>query len=290
MRGVALVIDAGAGRLLFSSSEGLLEARALGDGASQFVAGLTFGSDYARTFLTASGSRAWIAGVEIPPPRLSRGPTSAVLEVRTWQEPPQVNIDGVTAARVEAVLHRDELPVIVAGTGSTLVAATTRRLYWLDAALRPQDVVEGDFAPSRLSLDEAERAYVLGARRLMVVARDGGRVYEAALPDDLAPIAPALVSPAHEAFVVGARRVVAFDAGGRARWSQPLSGAVGALVDAHGRLVVADGRELVAFDGDGARAVLADVGAPLATAPLLLSNSDLVAATATHLVVWTAHK
>jgi hypothetical protein len=205
--------------------------------------------------------------------------------VRTWQEPPRVNIDGITDARVEAQLHRDELPLVVAGTGPTLVTATARRLYWLDASLRQQDIVEGNFAPSQLSLDEAERAYVLGGGRLLVVTRDGGRVYEARLPDGMAPIAPALVSPAHETFVVGARHVVAFDPGGRVRWSQPLRGAVGALVDAHGRLLVADDSELVAFGG----AVLADAGAPLTTAPVLLSSGDVIAAVATELVAWTTH-
>jgi len=272
-------------------------AQTTNDGAFQFTGGLTFASGYARTFLAARGSRAWIVGIEIPPPRVPRAPTSGVIEVRAWPEPPRVNVDGITDARVEAVLHRDELPLIVAGTGPILVAATARRLYWLDAALRPQDVVEGDLAPTHLSLDEADRAYVIGARRLLVVARDGGRAYEAALPDDMAPIAPALVSPAHEAFVVGARRVLAFDAGGRVRWSRMLGGAAGAtgdaagaLVDAHGRLLVADGRELVVFGDDGARVLLADVGAPLATAPLLLSNGDIVVATATHLVALTTHK
>jgi hypothetical protein len=297
MGGVVLAIDAGAGRFVFPSSEGLLEARALGDGAQQFSGGLTFGRGYARTFLTATGSRAWIAGIEIVPPRLPRKPTSGVIEVRAWHEPPRVNLDGITDARAEALLHRDEVPLIVAGTGATLVAATARRLYWLDRALQPQDVVEGDFAPTHLSLDEADRAYVLSARRLLVATRDGGLAYEAALPDDMAPIAPALVSPAHEVFIVGTRRVLAFDASGRVRWSRMLGGAAGAsgdaagaLVDAHGRLLVADGRELVAFGDDGARVLLADVGAPLAAAPLLLANGDIVAATATHLVAWTTQK
>jgi hypothetical protein len=297
MGGAVLAIDAGAERFLFCSSAGLLEARALGDGALQFIGGLTFGSGYARTFLMASGSRAWVAGIEIPPPRQLRKPTSGVIEVRAWQEPLRVNADGITDAHVEALLHRDELPLIVAGTGPTLVAATARRLYWFDAALRLQDVVEGDIAPTHLSLDEADRAYIISAHRLLVVTRDGGLAYEAALPDDMAPIAPALVSPAHEVFVVGARRVLAYDARGRVRWSRMLAGATGtigevtgALVDARGRLVVADGRELVAFSDDGSRLLLTDVGAPLAAGPLLLSDGDIVAATATHLVAFTTHK
>src|SRR5205085_461275 len=101
---------------------------------------------YARSFFAPSGRRLLAVGVELMNERLLRTPTGAVIELHDLGDPPQVTMDGIAAsARVEAQLQRDELPLVCAADGQRVVAATPRRLYWLDRALHIEHVVEGSF-------------------------------------------------------------------------------------------------------------------------------------------------
>ncbi len=283
----AMAIDAAGRAVWLVAPSSFLAARRLTDGKTELTVPIAGGQRFMRTLLAPVEHALVVASAEAPSSRPPRPGVASTIQRLELGAPPRLDADGLMEnARTTATWHRDEQPLLMARDREGWIVAARDRLYRFDAALAVREVFAGSFTPARLSADESGRAYLIvtagETRELWIVGAGGERVRRTLT---FAPIAPPLVGPAHDVFVVGATAVAAFTPEGAPRWTRSLSGAAGAIALPDGRLLISEGATLITFDGQGAREQLHAAGEPLRTPPVVTAAGEVVVATAQR-VLW----
>jgi len=286
-----VVIDPDARQVLYSDPKGFLGVARLDDGALELLVEVQFGAGYSRTVLWRKGRELGVHGFSQP--QMTHGPAATpdhtVIEVIDLGDPVVADdFKFVTSSRKLAGMSSHVLPLLVAASEGDVVMAVPGRVYRADTRLKVVDDLTDDFVPVALSLDE------VGLVHLVVQAKDkpalwildvaaGERHVSAPLPGDPTGT-PALVGWDHRAYVMLRTGVVAIEPDGRPAWTVATSEApVGATITRNGVLVVAVGSQVLEIEPDGRSRVALDAGDPLATAPVLVSDRELLVASPTRL-------
>jgi hypothetical protein len=287
-----VVIDPTAKQVLYADANGFLGVARLDDGALALLVEVQFGDGYSRTVLWRSGRELGVHGFSLA--QMTHGPAAApdhtLLEVIDLGDP--VVADGVkfvTSSRKLAGMSSHVLPLLVAANGSDVVVAVPGRVYRADARLKVIDDVTDEFTPVAMSLDERGHAHLVvrtQAKHALWVLdpSTGERSVSAPLLGEPTPTPP-LVGWDHRTFVLMQSGVVAIEADASPAWTVSTAQApAGAAITKTGVLVLAVGSQVVLVEPDGRSRVAVDVGEPLVGAPVLVSGTELVVATATRLM------
>jgi hypothetical protein len=288
-----LVIDPDARLLYFAQHNGFLAAARLEDGEVDLLVQVRFGTGFSRTLLWREGSVLGVHGFARPqsdPHEPEVEPTHTLLEVIDLGDPMvKDDIAFVTSSRKLAGMSSHTTPFLVATSGNELVMATTGHVYRADARLRVVDDVDDPFVPVALSLDEHGRAHLLvrkaDATALWIIDVNAGeRHVGVTLPSEPVGVPP-LVGLDHRVFVLVDTGIMAFETDGRLAWNVSTNAApVGATIAKNGVLVVSAGSQVLQIEADGRMRTALELGEPLATAPVLVSDRELLVATPTRLV------
>lgn len=286
-------LDPANGAFYYSDRAGLISARRLGDAGEIFSLIAHFGDAFRRTLFVRDGARLLIASVEEPSDPFERTrPSISIAELHDLGNPLTTG-EGMllTSAQLAANLIRRTTIMHAAYTPGTLWLAYPGRLVVTDGALKARGDYTAEFTPAALSTDETGRAHLVAevpaaggdpaARRVLwIVTPQGERVAEAELPAAMNRLtAPPLIGYDHRVYLVAAERLLCLGPDGKAVWDKHASSVTGASVTADGRLLVADGSDVVAFAPDGRPRRLADVSPEvLSAAPILLGSGEILAA------------
>lgn len=280
-----MLLDPNDGLLLGLDGAGFLGGWRLADGARRFRMILTMPGDLTYTFIDRPGDL-YLASVERRlPPHTPGVPSAAFIERITLGESIAVDDNGTlrSAARL-GDLVREVSDLQIARRGATFVLAVSDTLFRADLALRPVASLTGAFRPLALSLDEQDRAHLVvmtaTGPALWVVEPDGRRVVNRPLA--LATrrlLAPPIVSHHHQIYLVYADRIMALESDGRPWWDTGIEAIAGAVMTADDRLLVAAGRQVLAYRG-AEPTVLATTLDALTTAPILSAAGLLLVASA----------
>jgi hypothetical protein len=283
----SVFIDSAHPLFYLSDENGYIAARRLSDGGEEFVFHAYFGNDFRRSLLERKERRMLIVSIERPTdPHGRLTPNLSVIEVQDLGAPLNINADHIlVSAKRQTNLMRDTINLQAALRGETLVLATDQRVYFADLDLKIDSVLQGEFTPLAMSLDEASRVYLLAQTKteieLWLVTNDGKRLMSYVLPQDMRiNPAPPIVGYNHRIYILGADRVLAISRNGSLAWVKSLKIThSSAVVTADDQLLVSDGNELIAFDEAGKRRVLHtftdDV---LTTPPVLTSSGEILVA------------
>lgn len=285
--------DPQAGIVYVPDAEGSLKAIRADGGQEAFWAALFMAGDFSRSYVARVGEVLVVAGVERAQPHGSpHVPTLSCLQTLPVARPDVGPTGQLRPGGGPGPVLFTTLSLRVAAAGSSIVVAEPDRLLWFDPDLHVTACVKGTFMAESLSVDEAGRAHLVveepperGRRRrsLWVVDREGRRSLNVALQRPMAQapaLGPALVGYDHRVVLAGGGQVAAWSFDGTLAWARPLATPVaGGAVTVDGHVLIADGKELVAFDPDGQRRLLATFPDPLVTRPVLTDDRTILVAT-----------
>jgi hypothetical protein len=159
-----------------------------------------------------------------------------------------------------------------------------------DPELRIRTALRGEFEPVAMSLDEANRLYLVvqeGERQaLWVLTPEGRRSISYVLaPHVQVGSVPPIVGRDHAIYIQARDRLISLSAEGKWLWEYVTAEApAGAAVTSNYALLLASGSQVSAFDREGGRRVLYSfVGESVRSAPVLTPDSRLLIATQRHL-------
>jgi hypothetical protein len=293
----SVFIDSANSLFYLSDENGYIAARRLSDGGEEFVFHGYFGNDFRRTLIERNEGRMLIVSIERQIDAHGRHqPNLSVIEVQDLGAPLKINADHIlVSAKRQTNLMRDTINLHAAMRGETLVLATDQRIYFTDLALKINSVLQAEFTPLAMSIDEASRVYLLvqtkAGLELWVVTKDGKRVLSSVLPQDMrVNPTPPIVSYNHRIYILGADRVMAIAPSGRLAWVRSLKTArASAVVTADDQLLVSDGSELVVFDESGKRRVLQTFADDVLTTPPVLSSDGEILVASEHRLYCLSH-
>ena len=290
-----VVLDPTRERFLLDEPDGFVEGRSLTDGARTFRIFPLFGEGYARTFLSVGARRLLIVSVEVGGAPWEKEPDTSTVEIidlgaklRTDEN------DYLISADNKADLIRDSTTLLAARHRDTLLLATDGAIVATDPNLEATSLLEAEFVPVALSLDEARRIHLMVYRergyRLWVIAPDGRRQVDVEVPPSVAEAAvPPVVGYDHRIYLIGLDRIIALNPDGTGAWQHAGAGVAGAVVTADGSLLAARESAVVAYDREGeGRTLLSFSGEGVRTQPVLTSDGRLLVATERHLYAFSA--
>jgi hypothetical protein len=187
----------------------------------------------------------------------------------------------------------DTVSIHAASQEQTLVIASRNEICLVSLDLELRGVLQADFEPLAMSLDEAGRIYLIvkdkDGMAFWLLTPQGERLmayrFEAGAQP---PLVPPAIGFDHCVYLVGDHCVIAIDNYGQLLWTHPISAEVAWLsVTADDQLLLADGTELARIDPDGARHSLYRFGEVLHTPPLLTPDGRLIVASRRHLFLLT---
>jgi len=269
---------------------GLLGAIQLDSGKYRYGLELMFGQNYERNYVARRGERVLaVSSEKMMNPHADKMPDLSTIEMHTLSEPegPQ-GLGQTTPSELQTSLIRKGQPVQAAANAQHVVIVIENNLFTMDWNLKIKGWVKDQFRAVQLSLDEAGMIYLcveeLPTKQtaLWVLDAHGARqihfIIDAA-PDAL--IAPPIVGYDHTVYLLTERTAIAVRADGKLLWNRPAQAQyAGAVVTANGKLLTADGLEIVTIDLDGKRVVLFRAQEPLVTAPLMAGDGQIVVASA----------
>jgi hypothetical protein len=287
-----VVIDPAAKQVFYADANGFLGVARLDDGTVELLVEVQFGDGYSRTLLWRSGRELGVHGFALP--QMTHGsapaPDHTVLEVIDLGDPVVADdVKFVTSSRKLAGMSSHTVPLLVATSAGEVVMAAPGRVYRANARLEVIDDLADDFTPLSMSLDERGHAYLVvrskGKSALWVLDPKTGERHVSVLLSGEPTGAPPLVGWDHRAYVLLKTGVAAFEADGRPAWTVSTAQApVGAAIARNGVLLVSVGSQVLQIEPDGRSRVALDVGEPLATAPVLVSDRELLVASGARLV------
>jgi hypothetical protein len=288
-----VVIDPGAGQIFYGDDNGFLAAARLSDGAVDMgVTVRSGGEGYSCTLLWRDGRQIGVHGFAQPQMshRAVPTPDETLLEVIDLGDP-VVKDDTrfVTSSRNLAAMSSHAIPFLVAVGVSSVLMAVPGHVYHADAMLKVKDDLTDDFVPVAMSLDELDRVHLVVRTKdepaLWVLDVAAGERHVSVPLAGEPTGAPPLVGWDHRAYVLLRTGVVALEPDGRPAWTVSTTGApTGAIITRNGVLLVSVGSQVLLIEPDGRSRVALDVGEPLATAPVLVSGTELLVATPTRLL------
>ncbi len=281
-----VLLDPRRGLFHFADRDGMLAAYRLLDARRDHYFQPFGGSLFDRTFLVKRGRRMLLAGSERQRPDMVDMPDHSAVEMVDLGEPPVVQREYLTSAKEQAVVEYKAAALKAALNEETLALAMRDRIVFSDLRLGPGTAFRDSFYPFAVSMDEADRLYVVAGDRvpsaLWLLTPRGERVYAYQFPADLAVAErPAIVGYDHRAYVTARQTVLAIGPDGKLEWQRPAGGVIGgAAITSNDWLLVAAGATLAAFDPRGQRRDLHSfTGERLATAPVLTAAGDILVAT-----------
>jgi hypothetical protein len=288
----AVVLDPANDLFYLDNSQGTVTGRRLSDGKPAFILQVLFGAEMERSFLARVDQRMLVVSIERSTSTHSPvEPNLSILEVQDLGNPPAGDDLGflTTAKRLASGTYQTSV-LKAALNGEWIAFAIPNSLYLADLSLKAQAILQAEFEPLAISVDETGRIYLMvrseGRVALWTVSSKGERQMSFRLPREMqiSPIPP-IVGYNYRAYIIGPDRVLAIDPSGKLAWVQALkSPRAAAVVTANDQLLVSDGSELVAFDATGKRRLLhAFDGDVLSTPPVLTSKGEIIVASQRHL-------
>lgn len=282
-----VVMDSPNGLFYVMDPDGPLSAMRLSNGSTAYRMNLAMGDVFGRPFFARRGARMIEVGVEREAfPHRPSPPNRSFLEFFDLGEPPSRNsvgiVDNLTAG---ALLHVETASLVAAMSRDAVVFAVPGRVYHSSTDLHPKIALEGSFKPLALSVEASGRAHLVveveGRKELWVVEPDGRRPVAVPYPGDA--VAPPMIGYDHRIYVVTPSRITAFEPDGKVAWTRERSGGLGGGISEDDRLVVANGREVVAYAKDGEVETIVALPEAAATAPVLVGDREIVVASKTRL-------
>jgi hypothetical protein len=265
-----------------------LEARSLSNGELQFRWPMAFGEAFSFPFMSRTGSRIMMAGVEH----------------RTYGHPPieptmgfvyVVEMSGVETDATKLLhsvsrsdtLYFKEPRMLSAIGGERVMVATPGYLAAISSDLQLDGVFQGgDFEPTLLSVDESAWMHLIvrqgSQRSLWLVSPEGRRVVNTRLSHLLGDIAgPPAIGYDRRIYLWTKSAVVAFAADGKLLWERTMSGEVAGIgVTADDRVIVGAGSDVSVLDAAGEPRILYRFeGETISAPPILALNGDVLVAT-----------
>ncbi len=291
-----MTIDTHIGMFYYTDADSYLRACRLTTGEPFFKYLPAYGDAFTRIQIARYRTRMAVVGTEraLDPHRV-RNPERSLIEVNELGLPPKVDDLGFLTSLVPVGVMRIQNPQMVAASSDTMIAGATQgALYIVDWNVQLKAVLESALTPQSLSIDEAQRIYLLGSAgatvSLWLLKADGSRLYAFDLPPNSElPNTPPIVGYDHTAYLLSGHRIFAVGSSGKQLWTAtaPRKPA-GAVVTPNGLLIVTEGSEVVAYDAKGARTVLFH-GDAFLTPPLPTAAGELVVASKTAVFSYSAH-
>jgi hypothetical protein len=288
------VLDPAKGLLYRINHNGELAADGLADGKTVFLYLPSRGDVFSRTLIDRRGDRILIGGTERQLAPLDRGPQArneTLLEILDVPDPIQTTgLKSLKSGTVSGMLQLPTADAMFGVSGDTIVAATPGHILVLDWDLGVRLVLDSQFPPVLMSLDEAARIYLVVRLEktwgFRLVNTSGESLYMFEAPPGMAePTIPPIVAYDHSAYLICGQQILAFGPDGKLNWNRAAVKTIaGAFVAPDGRLVATEGDSIVAWTPLGERIVLfAAGGVQFRTPPILASSGELLAASASGL-------
>jgi hypothetical protein len=294
--GVLAMGPAGGGPIVLDAAHGLfyrflptafLAAARLSDGHQVFLSSPAYGEGYSRIFMARHADRLVTAAIERAlDPHGGRQPSHSLFEALDLHEPFDTTELGLLkSATSPGELHIGSVDLVAAATANSIVAAVPDCIFLAGWDMTVRLALTGTFDPVLMSLDEANRIYLVvrsGQRfALWLVNPDGERLYAIDLPESVPqPSGPPIVASDHTVYLIAGSQVIAVAPDGKLNWLKAAPGHIGgAIVTADDQLLLAEGDSITAWDRLGQRRVVhAFPGEKLTSPPVLASNGDLLVA------------
>lgn len=284
------------GELALTVNDGAAIARGLSDAQVKFDLPLMFGRIFRRRYFGMTSSRLLSVGVEqLQVADVAVRPKNAVVELLDLGGPREIEEGTLVSAPVLSILTRKTDTLFAASNADTIVLATENAVYVADRDLKVQTELGGDFTPLALSIDGAGRIHLIvesvGLKAYWCLNHTGERL-AAVLLEERAPRGghvPPAVGYDQRVFVRQPNHISVLDAASRPLMSIRTSPAfAGLALTSDDVVLLADGSELVALQGNLPARVLQAFAEPLVTAPILDGNGEIFVASASHLYCLTA--
>jgi len=284
-----VVLDPGNRLFYLAAKSGFIAAKHLETGQDEFDAFTQFGDMFRRIYLTRRSGKLFTVGVERPiDPHAHVPPSRGSVEVQSLGSPLQLDANRILqSSETVGLLNYETIDLAAAMHQDTMVVASPNRIELAGANLDVSTVIEGEFVPRWLSLDETGRIYLVavkgGISAFWVITPAGERLVALDLPAQEIVLIPPIVGYDHSAFLLFTSRILAVNPEGNISWDysapNPVAGAA-ALPD--GRLLVCVGPEIISFNAAGQSTTLHALGEPLATPPVLTDKGELLVASASN--------
>ncbi len=279
--GGPIVIDQALKGFITHYTSAHLSVRRLADGKELFKYLPGQGDVYTRAFLTRHGGRLLILGWEraLDPHGRKKAENSRV-EIIDLGMPPKADSFGFLSSSSQVgELYIKELGVQMATAGPTIVAAARNEFYRMTWDLQVTEILEGNFDPQGLSLDEAGNTYMAvaagGTNHVWKISPKGEIAYDFTLPGPgIVLETPPIVGYDHTVYQLAGPQIYAVGENGKLRWSRTAEGAVGgAAISGDGQLLVSEGACVVAYDAKGDRRKVHCFPNETLTSPPILNES-----------------
>ena|GEM_PF-1112563 len=278
---------------------GYLSGVHLSDGQPEFLFPLALGDLYSRDYIARHGARILVTAIErAMNPHDSQGPSKSILEVNDIGDPVKTSSGHrVTGSQAIGELEIPSLQLITASHRDWIVSASKDVVYVTTWDLQGHAALTASFQPRRMSLDENGRIYLIaeqdGMTQLWLLTQAGERLYSFEFSGGtlLAPLPP-IIAHDHTAYIIEGRSIYAIGENGKLRWIRESPALIrGATMTADDQLLVSQGKQLVAWDKNGASKLLYSFEEELLTPPVLTSPNALLVASKKKLYsLSTTHK
>ena len=290
----SMVLDPSGGLFFGADHAGLIVARRLEDGQPAFSMGLTFGRNFSRTFIARRGQRLFVISLEMAQDPHSPEPENSMIETVDLGDPgAQKSFGQPGAPVVSADLMRATRLLVPAMHGDSVIVATQNRIYRMDLELRFQSALTGSFTPRFLSVDETGVIYLLAdfkeGTAFAEISDRGGRLNWFVLPSGAIPSMPPVIGYDHTAYILAGSQIYSIGVAGKLNWTRAAGGTIaGAVATTDGRLVIAAGSLVSAYDAKGARQVLHTFkDHSISAGPIFTQSGDILVASGTSLFCLT---
>jgi hypothetical protein len=291
-----IVLEPTGSRFWVPSESGMIEVYDLGKGARLFATSAFGGGAFRRGGLFFREGRSLVISIEyLARPHSASPPSMSAVEAYEFKQPQQIDQYGfLNSTSLRGRWVHPSITLLAAVHAGTLVVALENRLYFSDWELNTPTVLQSEFTPEWMSLDEGGRVYLVArspaGHALWMVTPNGERILNAPIPDTMpALIAPPIVGYNHRVYLVSGDHIRAINPDGTLAWEHLSAKRIaGAVVTADDRLLVSAGSEVASFDEHGERTALYDTNEELSTPPILTAADDILVASAQHLFCMTS--
>ena len=279
-----IVADPGSKAFQLITATSSWEVRLLETGELAFQNALPYDENYAWPVLFRTGNR-MLAFASIRPAFRHGGQEkgSSLLQLMELATPVQTDASKL----VQNLTRFESLAIglenaIAAAEGDVVAVAAQGVLLLFDSSLQVKGAYAGDFAPHQMSLDESKWVYLVvesaGKKALWVVTPDGVRAASSAFPPELGDLVqPPILGFDRKIYLLSASRLAALTPRAQVLWIKEVpGGSTGAGVTVDGRVLVAAGSSVLAFDAAGAHRLLHQFDERITTPPVYTAHHEIL--------------
>ncbi len=170
---------------------------------------------------------------------------------------------------------------------NNFIYAIQNKVIIADLELNIRNIIEKSLLPVSLSLDEADKIYIIvqaedNFYHLWILTTEGQLLFDRKLPEISSIIEiPPIISYEHKVFLAFPDRLLSFSKSGELMWDTFTAGIIGgAIITENEFLIVAEGNLLTAFNRSGKRKLIYNFkDETLTTPPVLTINKEIFVAT-----------